>query len=114
MSSLTRATKVLKKQDKLYESTPDCKETLFEIKKAITDMESILSDTDVDKGKLEKCYAEGMDCITLQCADENVYRTMNDELITGQKIFMYMDTSDGVVAYSQNEEQYSLSFWLSE
>ena len=62
----------------------------------------------------EKCYAEGMDCITLQCADENVYRTMNDELITGQKIFMYMDTSDGVVAYSQNEEQYSLSFWLSE
>lgn len=58
LSSLTRATKVLKKQDKLYESTPDCKETLFEIKKAITDMESILSDTDVDKGKLEKCYAE--------------------------------------------------------
>ncbi len=62
----------------------------------------------------EKSYAEEKDYITLQCADEAVYLTMNDELITGQKIFSYMDTSDGVIAYSQNEEQFSLSFWLSE
>lgn len=62
----------------------------------------------------EKSYAEGKDYITLQCADETVYQTVNDELITGQKIFSYMDTSDGVIAYSQNEEQFSLSFWLSE
>ena len=62
----------------------------------------------------EKSYAEGKAYITLQCADEAVYVTMNDELITGQKIFSYMDTSDGVIAYSQNEEQFSLSFWLSE
>ena len=62
----------------------------------------------------DKSYAERKDYITLQCADENVYLSMNDELITGQKIFSYMDTSDGVIAYSQNEEQFSLSFWLSE
>ena len=62
----------------------------------------------------EKSYAEGKEYITLQCADGEVYEIMNEELITRQKIFMYMDASDGVIAYSQNEEQYSLSFWLSE
>ena len=62
----------------------------------------------------EKSYAEGKDYITLQCSDETVFISMNDELITGQKIFDYMEAADGVIAYSQNEEQFSLSFWLSE
>lgn len=62
----------------------------------------------------EKSYAEGKEYITLQCADETVFSEMNEELITGQRIFEYMEANDGVIAYSQNEEQFSLSFWLSE
>ncbi len=65
-------------------------------------------------GLFEKSYAEKKAYITLQCADETVYQSMYEELIAGQKIFEYMDAADGVVAYSQNEEQLSLSFWLSE
>lgn len=62
----------------------------------------------------EKSYNEGRDYVTLQCADEAVYQEMYDELITRQKIFLYMDTENQVVAYAENEEQLSLSFWLSE
>lgn len=65
-------------------------------------------------GLFEKSYAEGKEYITLQCADEAVYHSMYEELITKQKVFQYMDAADGVIAYSQNEEQLSLSFWLSE
>lgn len=74
--------------------------------------------TEADEEQLaamfEKSYEEGKEYITLQCKDEAVYRQMYDELITEQKIFQYMDAKDGVIAYSQNEEQLSLSFWLSE
>lgn len=62
----------------------------------------------------EQSYEEGKEYITLQCADEAVYQAMYEALITKQKIFRYMDAAEGVIAYSQNEEQLSLSFWLSE
>lgn len=62
----------------------------------------------------EQSYEAGKEYITLQCADEAVYRAMYEDLITKQKIFRYMDAAEGVIAYSQNEEQLSLSFWLSE
>lgn len=63
----------------------------------------------------QKSYEQQKSYITLQCADESVYGQMLDLLITQQKIFHFMDTlEDGVVAYAQNDAQYSLSFWLSE
>lgn len=57
LPSLARATKVLKKQDKLYEETPDCKETILLLKNAVSDLENILDDKDMDKEKLENCFA---------------------------------------------------------
>jgi len=62
----------------------------------------------------EKSYADEKDYITLQCADPECYQSMLDALITEQKVFRYMNTEDSAVAYSKNEEQLSLSFWLSE
>ena len=62
----------------------------------------------------EKSYADEKDYITLQCADLACYQSMFDALITDQKVFRYMNTEDSAVAYSKNEEQLSLSFWLSE
>lgn len=73
---------------------------------------------EVDEEQLEevfeKSYADQKDYITLQCADFECYQSMFDALITEQKVFRYMNTQDSAVAYAKNEEQLSLSFWLSE
>lgn len=72
--------------------------------------------TSVDKEKLkelfEKEYAEGSTYVTLKCSDRQVYEEMERVLIDDQEIFRYLDSPDGVIAYADNEEQLSLSFWL--
>ena len=60
LPSLARAVKILKKQDKLYEETPDCKETLTMLKAVVTDMEVILDREDTDIEKLENTYAKAL------------------------------------------------------
>ena len=72
--------------------------------------------TSLDEGKLqelfEKEYAKGSTYVTLKCSGEEVYRQIGEFLIEEQEIFRYLDSPDGVVAYADNEEQMSLSFWL--
>ena len=50
--------------------------------------------------------------MTLKCSDEEVYLQMRESLIEEQAIFRYLNSPDGVIAYADNEEQMSLSFWL--
>lgn len=70
----------------------------------------------LDYEKLEeffvKEYAEGSNYVTLKCSDEEIYHQMEEALIVEQAIFRYLNSSDGVIAYADNEEQLSLSFWL--
>lgn len=72
--------------------------------------------TTLDEEKLEelfeKEYAEGSTYVTLKCSEEEVYRQMEETLIEEQAIFRYLNSSEGVIAYADNEEQLSLSFWL--
>lgn len=72
--------------------------------------------TQVDEEKLqalfEKEYQQDSSYITLKCSDAEVYQQMFGYLITSQKVFQYLHTEDGVVAYADNKEQLSLSFWL--
>jgi hypothetical protein len=72
--------------------------------------------TQVDEEQLaqifEKGYQNGSAYVTLKCADSEVYRQMYDELIIDQGIFRYLDCPDGAVSYTDNEQQYSMSFWL--
>lgn len=57
-------------------------------------------------------YEKGSAYVTLKCASEEVYRQMQDMLIERQEVFRYLDCPEGVVSYSDNEKQFSMSFWL--
>lgn len=60
----------------------------------------------------EEEYEKGSAYVTLKCAGYDVYRQMQEALIEHQEIFRYLDCPDGVVSYSDDEKQYSMSFWL--
>lgn len=72
--------------------------------------------TTVDTQKLEELFAreyeKGSTYVTLKCSDEEIYREMEETLIDNQEIFEYLNSPDGVIAYADNKEQFSLSFWL--
>lgn len=72
--------------------------------------------TDYNKEQIERIFKEeyekGSAYVTLKCADYEVYRQMQEALIVNQEIFRYLDCPDGVVSYSDDERQYSMSFWL--
>ena len=60
LPALTRATKILKKQDKLYEKTPDCIEAVSMLKEEISQMEKALNEEVADKEKLEEILANSL------------------------------------------------------
>lgn len=71
-------------------------------------------DKDQLRTVFEQAKEQGRDEVALKCSDEECYRQMLDRLIGGQEIFLYMDTvSGGTVAYTQNDSQMSLSFWVT-
>lgn len=57
-------------------------------------------------------YEQGNTYVTLKCADYETYRQMHTALILEQGIFQYLECPDGAVSYTDNEKQYSMSFWL--
>lgn len=60
LPALARASKVLKKQDKLYEKTPDCRESIFKLREILLQMENALDYGKVDKIELEKYMADSL------------------------------------------------------
>lgn len=57
LPSLTRATKILKKQDKLYETTKDNVDTISELKETVNQLEITLQEETIDKKTLENHMA---------------------------------------------------------
>ena len=72
--------------------------------------------TDYDEEALtdlfEKGYADGKTEVTLKCADEEICELFFRRLIEEQEIFDYLDAGGGSVAYAEDIEQLSLTFWL--
>lgn len=72
--------------------------------------------TRMDEEQLARIFAQGYEkgsaYVTLKCASADIYRQMREVLIADQGIFRYLDCPDGVVSYTDNEKQYSMSFWL--
>lgn len=67
---------------------------------------------DAVQALFEKSLAENRHDITLKCADAQVYQKFLEELITNQKIFKFMNNADGSIAYVENPDKFSLTFWL--
>ncbi len=72
------------------------------------------TEPDMDKvsALFEKAYEDQNTYVTLKCADRAVYEEMEKRLVQQQQVFRFLQTSDGTVAYTTNEEQLHLSFWL--
>lgn len=72
--------------------------------------------TEVDEEKLTQIFNDGYDkgsaYVTLKCASKEVYDEMYEKLINNQEIFHYLDCPEGIVSYTDSDEQYSMSFWL--
>lgn len=73
--------------------------------------------TAVDEAQLAECFQRaregGKSDVTLKCADAAVYGELYDRLITKQGIFDHMDSEGGNIAYTQNEKQLSMTFWVT-
>lgn len=71
---------------------------------------------ELDEVQLEHIFQDGYEkgsaYVTFKCDSEELYRQMQERLIHNQEIFRYLDCPDGIVSYTDNEEQYSMSFWL--
>lgn len=72
--------------------------------------------TTVDEEQLTGIFNDGYDkgsaYVTLKCASSEVYDEMYEKLINNQEIFHYLDCPEGIVSYTDNYEQCSMSFWL--
>ncbi len=60
LPALVRATKILKKQDKLYGDVPDCEETFSTLKEVILELESAFLESESGKEKLEESFAKAL------------------------------------------------------
>ena len=73
--------------------------------------------TSFDAAQMEQVFARAQELgkseVTLKCEDRRVYEEIDQALIGDQKIFEYLSTDSGTVAYAQNEKQLSMTFWMT-
>lgn len=51
--------------------------------------------------------------VTLKCADAECYQQILSKLIEEREIFRYLEDSRNTIAYTQNEKQLSMTFWVT-
>lgn len=60
----------------------------------------------------QNAYAEGREALTIKCADPYVFAKMQEELITNQKIFLFLSEQTQSVIYAVDDQLYTISIWL--
>ncbi len=62
----------------------------------------------------QRNFENGRNDITIKCATGECYESIVDAMIDGQEIFDYINDSRGSIAYTKNDEQMSLTFWVTK
>lgn len=60
----------------------------------------------------DRAYERGETIVTLKCSDAVSYEEVKRMLLDAQEVFQYLRDANGKVAYTDNNEQLSISFWL--
>ncbi len=58
-------------------------------------------------------WREGYDSVTIKCASQECYDDVKEALIDKKEIFYYLQNRGDSVAFSTNEQQLSLTFWVT-
>ena len=61
----------------------------------------------------DRARAQDRDDITVKCADRECYNEVLTELVDNHEIFRYLEAEDVAVAYARNDNQMSLTFWVT-
>lgn len=61
----------------------------------------------------DRAKEQGREDVTVKCTDEDSYGQILTALISEQEIFDYLDGAGSTIAYAQNENQLSLTFWVT-
>lgn len=70
-----------------------------------------------DREQMSNLFEEAMESgrrdVTVKCVDDECFAQVYGALIDGQEIFAYLKEGTGSVAYAKNENQFSLTFWVT-
>lgn len=69
-------------------------------------------DEEALKEVFQNAYAQGREAVTLKCADFLVFAKVQEELITNQKIFLFLSGQTQSVIYAVDDQLYTISIWL--
>lgn len=69
-------------------------------------------DTMTLAGIFERAYTSGTSCISIRCANQVVFDSVQTELIDNQQIFQYLRSGTETIAYTSNENMYTYTFML--
>lgn len=62
---------------------------------------------------LQRVLAQRCEELHFKCADEVVYKTFKENLIDKEGIFDYLGDAYSTVAYTQNDQAFLLTFWMT-
>lgn len=69
-----------------------------------------------DEERIRELFARsqeaGKETVTIKCSDSTVYECVCTSLLEEQKVFEFIQTSSGSIAYTDNKEQCCITFWL--
>mgnify|MGYP003308141450 CR=1 FL=1 len=72
--------------------------------------------TEVNYEQLAQLFAEykskKRETVTIKCANDTVYQQMEQELLSKQKIFRFLEGKDNSIVYNDSSKQRSITFWL--
>ncbi len=73
---------------------------------------------DYDEEQLQTVFDESLEAedpaITIKCDTEEIYEKFYEELIENQLIFSYLSSEYETISYVEDEEQLTLSFWVTK